>query len=234
MKAWLVIEHAHERDARLVEEMGVWSGSVRIDLALINGSLSGYELKSDSDTLERLPRQLAIYGRVFDYLHLIVGRKHLEKAQKILPDWWGIKIAIQGDCGIKLLPHRAPALNPSPDPYLIAELLSKDETIGVLQKFKLDKGWRSKKIRLIHEHLARELELRDLKDEVRAVLKARPRSVTVHPSEPVQCVDSPRWLPSALSLLDPFLPMRSHRLSHLPSSQSDFAFCSEQSSWRGQ
>jgi hypothetical protein len=187
VKAWLVTEHGHERDARLVEEMGVWSGSVRIDVALVNGSLSGYELKSDSDTLERLPRQLAIYSRVFDYLYLIVGKKHIEKAQKILPNWWGIKIAVQGDSGVRLLPHQEPSLNPSPDPYLIAELLSKDEAIGVLQKFKLDKGWRSKKIRLVHERLASELELRHLKDEVRAVLKARPRSVMVHPCEPVLC-----------------------------------------------
>src|SRR5262245_39425246 len=94
VKAWLVSQHGHERDARLVEEMGIWSGSVRIDIALINGSLSGYELKSDSDTLERLPRQLAIYGRVFDYLHLVVGKRHADKARALLPDWWGVKVAV--------------------------------------------------------------------------------------------------------------------------------------------
>ena len=189
VKAWLISEHGREHDARLIEEMRVWSGSVRIDVALINGSLSGYELKSDSDTLERLPRQLALYGRVFDYLHLIVGKRHVEKAQKILPDWWGIKIAAQGERGVELIDHHEPSPNPSPDPYLIAELLSKEEAIGVLQAFGMDRGWRSKKIRLVHERLAIELPLDKLKDEVRAVLKRRPRSVTVCQYEPAQCVD---------------------------------------------
>src|SRR6266849_4305930 len=144
VKASLGAEYAHDADTRMVEEMGVWSGSVRIDIAIINGALTGYELKSDSDTLERLPRQLALYGRVFDYLHLIVGKRHVEKAQKILPDWWGIKIAAQGERGIELIDHHEPSPNPSPDPYLIAELLSKEEAIGVLQAFGMDRGWRSK------------------------------------------------------------------------------------------
>jgi hypothetical protein len=44
-------DYADDADTRIVEEMGVWSGSVRIDVAVINGELSGYELKSDRDTL---------------------------------------------------------------------------------------------------------------------------------------------------------------------------------------
>jgi hypothetical protein len=60
VKSWLAAEYAFDDDTRIVEEMGVWSGSVRIDIAIINGSLSGYELKSDRDTLDRLPHQLAL------------------------------------------------------------------------------------------------------------------------------------------------------------------------------
>jgi hypothetical protein len=210
-KTWLSAEYAHDDDTRIVEEMGVWSGSVRIDIAVINGSLSGYELKSDRDTLERLPRQSALYGRVFDYLFLIVGKRHVDKAQKILPAWWGIKIAVEGKSGIELLHHHAPSPNPSPDPYLIAELLSKEEAIGVLQKFGLDRGWRSKKIRLIHERLAKELNLHELKEQVRTALKTRPRGVMVRPFEHARCADSLQSLPSAPSLLDLFLPQQSYR-----------------------
>lgn len=189
VKVWLGAEYAHDPDSFIVEEMGVWSGTVRIDVAVINGSLSGYELKSDRDTLARLPSQRDLYGRVFDFLHLIVGKRHADKAEKLLPDWWGIKIAVDGAAGVDLLPHRAPAPNPSPDPYLIAELLSKEEAVGVLAAFKMDKGWRSKKIRLIHERLAAELPLDELKSQVRAVLKSRPRSVMVRLSEHAQCAD---------------------------------------------
>src|ERR1700733_2509791 len=106
VKSHLVAAHAGEIDTRIVEEMGVWSGSVRIDIAVVNGSLSGYELKSERDTLERLPRQVRLYGHVFDFLHLVVGKRHVEKAKAMIPDWWGVKIAIAGSTGVELLPHR--------------------------------------------------------------------------------------------------------------------------------
>ena len=188
VKNWLGSEHAHDPDSYIVEEMGVWSGTVRIDIAIINGSLSGYELKSDRDTLERLPHQRDIYGRVFDYLHLVVGKRHADHAEKLLPTWWGVKIALAGVNGVELVPHREPTENPNPDPYLIAELLSKEEAVGVLDAVGLAKGWRSKPIRRIHERLAAELPLNDLKDRVRAVLKKRPRSLMVGPSELAQYV----------------------------------------------
>jgi hypothetical protein len=133
VKDWLGAEYAHDPDSYIVEEMGVWSGTVRIDIAIINGSLSGYELKSDRDTLERLPHQRDIYGRVFDYLHLIVGKRHAGEAEKLLPAWWGIRIAVAEGAEIKLTPHREASLNPFLDPYLIAELLSKAEAVMSLE-----------------------------------------------------------------------------------------------------
>jgi hypothetical protein len=190
-KTWLAAEYAHDDATHMVEEMGVWSGSVRIDIAIINGHLSGYELKSDRDTLERLPHQVDLYGRVFDFLYLIVGERHAEKAEKLLPDWWGIKVAVNGPARVELFSHREPSPNPSPVPYLIAELLCKEEAVGVLKTFGIDKGWRSKQIRLIHERLANELSLDELKEQVRTALKKRPRSLRVCPCpfELAQCVD---------------------------------------------
>lgn len=177
VKAVLSAEHADDGNTRIVEEMGVWSGSVRIDIAVINGSLSGFELKSDRDTLERLPRQALIYGHVFDYLHLVVGERHAEKAQMMLPEWWGIMIACMQNGEVKLAAHHEAAPNPSLDPYLVAELLNKEEAIQLLDDFGLAKGWRSKKIRPIHERLAAELPFDELKEQVRLVLKRRPRGV---------------------------------------------------------
>ena len=37
---------------RIVEELSVCDGEARVDVALINGKLCGYEIKSDRDTLE--------------------------------------------------------------------------------------------------------------------------------------------------------------------------------------
>jgi hypothetical protein len=188
---WLAAEHAHEMDrTRIVEEMGVWSGSVRIDVAVINGSLSGYELKSDRDTLERLPFQRDLYGRVFDFVHLVVGRRHIEKAKVLLPEWWGIRVAVMTDGVVDLVPHRQAHRNPTPDPYLVAQLLWKEETIKVLTAFGLDKGWRSKRIRLIHQRLAAEIPFDELREHVLGALKARPANwLRASSTAPIRYVD---------------------------------------------
>ena len=60
VKSYLKALHEDDPATRIVEEMGIWAGSVRIDIAVINGELSGFELKSDSDTLQRLPLQADI------------------------------------------------------------------------------------------------------------------------------------------------------------------------------
>jgi hypothetical protein len=148
-----------------------------------------YAHDPDSYLVEEMGVWSGTYGRVFDYLHLVVGKRHAEDAEKLLPTWWGIRIAVAEGQQIKLLPHRPPSLNPSPDPYLIAELLTKEEALGVLNKIGLTGGWRSKPVRFIHKWLAAELPLNDLKDQVRAVLKQRPRSLMVSLSAPVLCAD---------------------------------------------
>ncbi len=166
-------KHAGELDTRIVEEMGVWSGSVRIDIAVINGSLSGFELKSDRDTLQRLPLQTELYSHVFDRMDLVVGCKHADKAVDILPDWWGVIEATSGEGGVELRERRTGASNPSPNPYLIAQLLWKSEVLALLESRGLAAGWRSKRIKVLHERAANELPLPELRAAVRSFLKQR-------------------------------------------------------------
>ena len=169
----LTADYAKDCNTRIVQEMGIWSGSVRIDIAVINGELAGIELKSDRDTLARLPLQADLYSRVFDRLVLVVGSRHAAKARECIPDWWGITVATQGVSGIVLDPIQLPSTNPSPDPYLVAQLLWKDEALAVLEQMNLAKGWRNKRVKEIHQHLASVLSLADLGKCVRAALKRR-------------------------------------------------------------
>ncbi len=137
--------HKGDDDTLVVEEMGVWSGAVRIDLAVINGELGGFELKSDRDTLERLPYQIEIYGHAFDRMHLVVGSKHAQKASAIVPKWWGFIVATSEAGKIVLTEERQSEINPRIDPYVIANFLWKEEAILVLESFGLSKGWKSKR-----------------------------------------------------------------------------------------
>jgi len=165
--------HGADGDTRIVQEMGVWAGTVRVDVAVLNGEMSGYELKSDSDSLARLPLQADLYSRVFDRMTLVVGSKHLDKAVTLIPSWWGIIRATGSKNGVKLKRVRASRRNANHEPYVVAELLRKDEAVAILEQYGLSAGWRSKRVKLIHERLAREIPVRELSKRVLCALKNR-------------------------------------------------------------
>lgn len=173
VREMLAVEHAGDADTKIVEEMGVWSGSVRIDVAVINGQLTGYELKSDRDTLDRLPAQAELYSRVFDKVCLVVGSRHAGKARRIVPRWWGVIVATTSKGAVRLNHAREAKPNPKPDPLLVARLLWRSEALEALERFNLADGWRSKAAGLLHERLATQLSFYDLSDVVRAALKRR-------------------------------------------------------------
>lgn len=189
MRSMLDSRHAGDCDTRIVEEMGVWSGSVRIDIAVINGSLSGFELKSDRDTLDRLPLQRDLYGRVFDTIELVVGRRHVEKATALIPEWWGIALADESDREVFLQQVRPAQINPAIDPFLVAQLLWKDEAISVLDGLGLARGWKSKRAKLVHQHLAASIPLDELRAHVRTALKKRTDWLKAGLSAPAQYAD---------------------------------------------
>ena len=166
-------EHENDANTRIVEEMGVWAGSVRVDVAVINGELSGYELKSDRDTLARLPLQADIYSRVFDKMYLVVGERHAPKARRIVPRWWGVIVAKSRNGAVTLSEVREAKANPAPESFLVSQLMWKEEALAVLELHGLAKGWRSKTADAIHRHLSESLSSEQLSDAVRSALKAR-------------------------------------------------------------
>ncbi len=174
--ALLEAHHCGDPDTWVVEEMGVWANSVRIDIAVLNGELSGFELKSDRDTLERLPLQAELYSRVFDRLTLVVGERHFSKALPIVPSWWGITVATMNDKCLSLESVRHSELNPNRDAYLIAHLLRKDEALTLLGRYGLAQGWRNRAVGQVYQRLVEQLPAADLFDGVRELLKFRQRT----------------------------------------------------------
>jgi hypothetical protein len=167
--------HAGDADTRIVEEIGIWSGTVRMDMAVINGELCGYELKSDSDTVKRLPLQSEIYGKVFDRVTLVVGERLYKNALAHIPEWWGCQIASTLDGTTSLVSVRKPEKNLGIDPNVLVQMLLKIEALSILECFNLAKGWRSKTARDIGNRLVREIQIDDLAYHVRTALKYRPK-----------------------------------------------------------
>lgn len=166
--------HAPDSNTIIIHELGLQHGRVRVDVAVVNGILHGYELKSDSDTLDRLPNQIAVYSKVLDKATLVVGSKHAEKAKEILPKWWGIKIASEGPRGgIKLKQIKSPKMNPSIDPTSLAQLLWKTEAADILRNHGvLGKDLRKPRA-FLYDIMADLLSLDDLRASVRLAMKKR-------------------------------------------------------------
>src|ERR1043165_6227884 len=84
------VEPADRTDTVVIEELGIGKHAVRVDMAIVNGSMHAYEIKSDVDTLRRLSVQAEHYGKCFDQITLVVGPKHVKVARASVPKWWGL------------------------------------------------------------------------------------------------------------------------------------------------
>jgi len=167
-------ECSEDRHSKIVEELGITHGVARVDIAVVNGVIHGYELKSDKDTLNRLPGQIKIYNSVLDKVTLVVGKHHLHEAIKIIPEWWGITIAkIVDSSGVALYNIRDAEQNPSQDNIAIASLLWREEALNILEELHQAIGVRSKNRRIIYQRLADVLPDQMLKTKVREYLRAR-------------------------------------------------------------
>ncbi|KNY24774.1 sce7726 family protein [Pseudobacteroides cellulosolvens] len=167
-------EHAGEHDTLIIDELGLCQGDARIDVAVVNGSIHGFEIKSESDTLERLPGQIDIYNKVLDSITIITGKCHNEGILKLIPEWWGIVIAEKiNDDEVSFLVSRQSNPNPQIDPYSVVQLLWRDEALELLRRFELEKGYISKPRNKIWEKLVESFSLEELKYHVREQLKLR-------------------------------------------------------------
>lgn len=93
--------------------------------------MDGFEIKTDRDTLRRLPRQVAAYGRLFDRCSVVAAEKHHDAAAAILPSWWGLT-TVHVNGGVSFTEVRKPRPNPVVDPEILVRLLWKDEAIAAL------------------------------------------------------------------------------------------------------
>ena len=165
--------HADDPDTLIRHEMGLCGGERRIDVALLNGEISGFEIKSDEDTLFRLFGQADAYRKVLDRVTLVTTSRHKEKAISVLPLWWGVMVARQEQGSVILEPERAPDINTGLDPFALAQLLWRGEALDELKSRGLSKGLSKKARHYVWLALAQSVAIDELRDLVRERIKAR-------------------------------------------------------------
>lgn len=170
----LLNEHKNEPDTLILDELGICQGDARIDVAVVNGAINGFEIKSESDTLERLPRQCEAYNKVFDTVTILTASRFIDGITDVIPEWWGVTLVeMEKDGTVHFFSYREPSRNTNIDPYVLAQLLWRDEAVEILKVRGLHRGLLSKPRKDIWVALANKIPLVELQAEVRKCLKER-------------------------------------------------------------
>jgi len=173
LRSLLLAAHGNDPDTMLLEELGICRGQVRVDLAVVNGSVHGYEIKSDRDSLRRLAGQVEVYSRVLDSATLVVGDRHLAEALKFLPKWWGVLRFDATSGKPRFRTVRRAARNPCRDPRSLVELLWLDDALALLEGAEAARGVRGKPRCVVWDRVCEKLSIDEIALAVRSRLKAR-------------------------------------------------------------
>lgn len=166
--------HANDDDVALLEELGLCRGEVRVDVTVVNGSLHGYEIKSDRDSLRRLARQVALYSAVLDRATLVVGERHMRDAVELVPSWWEVLLARVTPAGLTLTQLRPGQVNENRDGRALVELLWLDDALELLAARNAARGFGRKPRRIVWNRVCELYAVDEIAAAVRARLKARP------------------------------------------------------------
>ncbi len=158
----------------VIDELGLFEGKSRIDVAVINENLFGFEIKSELDNLERLPLQQASFSRIFDKITLVIDERHVAKAVEIVPAWWGLISVSRREGKPHLNEIWSSRQNYNVEMESLCQLLWREEALELLKGLGLATGkirHRSRKV--MWKLLAQVLEPQELKMAIYKTLKAR-------------------------------------------------------------
>lgn len=161
-------------DTLVIDELGLAHAKSRIDVAVINGCIHGYEIKSAQDTLDRFATQLDIYRQTLHKLTIVAAPKHIPGVMSHAPDWCGVIAAEQGRRGaIRFHSIRNAVANPDINPVMMAHLLWRDEVVELLGRA----GYAPKELRRprrqLYEMLCEAMTVSEITAAIRAFMAQR-------------------------------------------------------------
>lgn len=157
----------------VIDEMDVLFGTSRIDIAVINGKIHGFEIKSERDNLERLPSQMDSYNKIFDTITIVVSEKHISKVIEIIPEWWGVYYVEKQENYIKLSKERDAIENSETDLLSLTQLLWRNELLELLSLNGIKKGTKSKNRFALCNMVVENIEESTIRSYIREKLKSR-------------------------------------------------------------
>lgn len=158
----------------VIDELGLAHAKGRIDVAVINGCIHGYEIKSAKDTLDRLATQIDIYRQTLQKFTVVAASKHVAGVMSHAPTCCGVIVAEQGPRGgISFHVMRNAISNPDVDPVMVAHLLWRNEVVHLLTGI----GYPPKDLRRprkqLYEMLSEAMTLREITASIRNFMVKR-------------------------------------------------------------
>jgi len=76
-----------------LEEVHVCNSNAIADVVAVYKSMHCYEIKGETDSINRVSRQSQFYDQAFPLISLVTTANHLRRAEEIVPQHWGIIVA---------------------------------------------------------------------------------------------------------------------------------------------
>jgi len=153
-----------------IEELRLHGGEVRADLVHVE-QMHCFEIKSEADSLARLITQGSRYTLIFDRITLVLAERHVAKAMEMLPPLWGV-LVLEAATG-QFVALREAGVNVRHRADSLASVLTKDEALHILEGAGVTRGWRSKSLYLIQQHIAQMFPVEELRQHIREALLIR-------------------------------------------------------------
>ncbi|MFM0619424.1 sce7726 family protein [Paraburkholderia nemoris] len=111
------------------------AGSCKADVAILNGTSTVYEIKSERDSLARLANQIANYRKVFAKIYVIAGEAHVQEVIDSTPSDVGVMSLVRWDriCTVREAADRSDSVCP----VTIFESLRSAEARAILRELEV-------------------------------------------------------------------------------------------------
>jgi hypothetical protein len=108
----------------------------KADLVIINGTATAYEIKSERDSLSRLPSQLNDYRSVFASVTVVTSPRQTDAVLRLVPDDVGV-LALSSRLRLQVV-REAENLPERIDPTALMETLRSSEAAQVLERIGIE------------------------------------------------------------------------------------------------
>ncbi len=142
IRASLIVKLQNQtiRPRAIVEELRVHNGNAIADVVALYSEAHCFEIKGDADKVERILTQGKYYNLSFRKITLVTTLKHVKKALKLAPAYWGVMVAEDHDCQVKIKYIRRAKNNPNFDKTTALLTLWKDEMLDLVESKKKNKN----------------------------------------------------------------------------------------------